>query len=262
MEPQAPPPIESLEARVAYCAACLSVTLAVAALLPSLALRALAIAAGTAAAFALAPRFLRRPTPFSAALLTVAAASISTATVISLSGLPWDTGISWSQAGSVGRPTAWLFTSMSLCFGTGVLASGRLMVAAGRRRGDLTPRAYRLASRLPMISFVGFLVLAISPVGAAPVLSFAHNVASWAALGAFWFGMLATPRLCGLPRALRYFSAGAATVVFGTWLPNGLRFMRLYEGRPISMLAMEVVVFPLCFGWFCWLAWEWSGQSR
>jgi len=258
VEPQASPPSSTLEPHAAYYAAALSVTLAATALLPTPLLRALAAAAGIALALALAPRFLRSATPFSAALLTVSAAVVSVGTVIYLSGLPWETGISWSQAGGVGRPTAWLFTTTSLCFGTGVLASGRLMLAAGRRRGDLTASAYRVASALPVISFVGFAIVAFFRVGGAPLSSAAHNIASWAAFGAFFFGMVGTPWLRTLPRALRHFSAGSAVVVFVTWLPNGLRFMRLYEGRPISMLAMEVVVFPLCLVWFCWLAREWS----
>jgi len=162
----------------------------------------------------------------------------------------------------VGRPTAWLFTTTSLCFGTGVFASGSLMVAAGRRQGDLTPRAYRLARFLPGISFIGFVIVALAPIGRAPSLDFAHNLASWAALGAFWFGMLGTLGLPTLPRTLRYFSAGSAAVVFAMWLPNGLRFMRLITARPISMLAMEVVVFPLCLVWFCWLAQEWSRDEQ
>ena len=261
MEPRGLPlASESWEARAAWYAAWLSVTLAAVALLPATPLRALAAVAGAVATIALAPRFLRRVTPFSASLVTVGSALVSVGTVIWLSGLPWKTGISWSQAGGVGRPTAWLFTTTALCFGTGVLATGRLMLREGRRRGDLGQRAYRLASLLPVISFAGFVVLALCPVGGDPVLAAAHNLASWAALGSFWAGMIASLWLRGVSRSLRTFSAVAAVVVFGTWLPNGLRFMRLYEGRPISMLVMEVVVFPLCFAWFCWLAWEWRGE--
>jgi hypothetical protein len=200
--------------------------------------------------------------PFSAALLTVGFAAVAYGAVIYLSGLPWRTGISWSQAGRVGQPTAWLFSVTTLLYGAAVLATGRLMVRAGRSRGDLEPRAYAIASALPAVSLVGFVVVALCPVGGAPALAFAHNVASWAALGAFWLGMLLTPRLHRLPKALRYFSAVGAFVVFGMWLPNGLRFMRLITARPISMLAMEVVVFPLCLAWFCWLAWEWSRPAR
>ncbi len=245
---------------MAWYAAWSSIVLAAVALLGSFAPRALAIAGGAGVAVALAPRYLRRATPFSASLLTVAAACCSTATVIWLSGLPWETGISWSQAGGVGRPTAWLFTTTSLCFGAGVLATGRLVVGAGRRRGDLRGRGYLLASALPVVSCLGFAVVAVCPVGGAPAVAAAHNLASWAALGSFWFGMAATAWLRGLSRALRVFSAVAAVIVFGTWLPNGMRFLGLTEARPISMLAMEVVVFPLCFVWFCWLAREWSGD--
>jgi hypothetical protein len=237
------------------------VTLALVALLPLLALRALAVAGGFSLAVTLAPTYLRRATPFSAAIVTVGAACSSTAVVIRLSGLPWATGISWSQAGGVGRPTALLFTTTSLCFGTGVLAAGRLILREGHRRGALRRRGYLLASTLPVTSFVGFLVVALCPVGGAPVLAAAHNIASWAALGSFWLGMVASPFLRGLSRALRYYSSAAAVLVFGTWLPNGLRFMGLIEARPISMLAMELVVFPLCFVWFCWLAWEWSPRG-
>jgi len=249
----------SFEAGVAWYAAWLSLTLAAVSLAPTLAARLAAVALGGIAAVILAPGFLRAATPFSAALVTLASAFGSIATVVWLSGLPWETGISWSQAGGVGRPTARLFATTALCFGAGVLATGRLMLAEGLRRGDLTQRAYRVASALPIVSCLGFVVLALCPVGGDPRVAAAHNLASWAALGSFWVGMIATPWLRHAPRALRAFSAGSALVVFGTWLPNGLRFMRLYEGRPISMLLMEVVVFPLCFAWFGWLAWEWRG---
>lgn len=254
--------LSPIEARTVWYAACLSVTLALVALLPSAPLRILACAAGGVLAATLSPIFLRRGTPFSAAVATVVAAACSTATVIWLSGLPWETGISWSQAGGIGRPTAWLFTSTSLCFGIGVLATGRLIVREGYRRGDLTSRGYLVASTLPALSFMGFVVVALCPVGGAPVLAAAHNVASWAALGSFWFGMVASAWLRGLSRTLRCYSAVAAVIVFGTWLPNGLRFMRLTEARPISMLVMELVVFPLCFVWFCWLAREWSPSAQ
>ena len=256
-----PLPSESLEARVAWGVASASVVLAIVALLPTLPLRAAAAAVGSAAALAVAPVYLRRASAFSAALATVGAAFWSIATVVLLSGLPWETGISWSQAGGVGRPTAWLFASTTLCFGVGVLSTGRLLVREGYRRGDLNERAYLPASALPVLSFAGFLVVALCPVGGAPVLAAAHNVASWAALGSFWFGIVGSVWLRGLSPALRSYSAVAAVLVFGTWLPNGLRFMRLIEARPISMLAMELVVFPLCFAWFCWLAWEWSAED-
>lgn len=251
-------PTGSLEVRIAWYAGSLSVVLAVAALLPALPLRALAVVVGGAAALALAPLYLRRATVFSAALVTVGAALWSTATVIGLSGLPWRTGISWSRAGGVGQPSAWLFTTTCLCFGAGVLATGRLLVTEGRRRGDLNGHATWFASLLPVLSFAGFLVVALCPVGGAPILAAAHNIASWAALGSFFFGMVASLWVRGLSRALRYYSGVAAVLVFGTWLPNGLRFMRLITARPISMLVMEMVVFPLCLSWFCWLAWEWS----
>ena len=256
-----PLPSESLEARAGWFAGWLSVTLAVIALLPTLPLRVVGAVAGAAASVALARPYLRRASAFSAALVTVGAAVVSTGTVIGLSGLPWRTGVSWSQAGGVGRPTAWLFAATSLCLGTGVLATGRLVIREGYRRGDLTERAYRFASLLPALSFAGFAVVALAPVGGAPILAAAHNIASWAALGSFWFGMIASARLRTLSRALRVFSAIATLLVFGTWLPNGLRFMRLITARPISMLAMELVVFPLCFIWFCWLAGEWSAPQ-
>jgi len=255
-------PGRPLEARVVWYAACASVTLALVALMPSWPLRVAAVIAGGAVALGLAGRFLKGATSFSAALATLGSATFSVATVIWLSGLPWETGISWSQAGGVGRPTAWLFATTSLCFGAGVLATGRLMLQAGLERGDLGRRSYLLASLLPVISCAGFVVLALCPVGGNPVLAAAHNLASWAALGSFWAGMIATAWLRGASRALRMYSAAAAVVVFATWLPNGLRFLRLYEGRPISMLLMEVVVFPLCFGWLVWLAWEWRATTR
>ncbi len=238
----------------------LSVVLAAVALLPTLPLRAIAAVGGGVVALALAPVYLRKASAFSAALVTVGAAFLSIAAVVWLSGLPWETGISWSQAGGVGRPTAWLFSTTSLCFGTGVLAAGRLIAREGSRCGDLLGRAYVAASLLPVFSFVGFVVLALCPVGGARVLSVAHNVASWAALGAFWLGMVAAPWLRGLSPALRGYSAVAAALVFGTWLPNGLRFVGLIEARPISMLVMELVVFPLCAVWFCWIAAEWSAK--
>jgi hypothetical protein len=80
-------------------------------------------------------------------------------------------------------------------------------------------------------------------------------------VGSFWFGMVGSLWLRSLSRALRYYSAVAAVFVLGTWLPNGLRFLRLIDARPISMLVMELVVFPLCLVWFCWLAWEWSAED-
>ena len=257
-----PLPSESFEARVAWYAACLSVVLAVVALLPSVPMRALALVAGTTLAAVLGPAYLRRASPLASVVVTVGAASLSTATVIWLSELPWETGISWSQAGGVGRPSAWLFTTTSLFFGVGVLATGRLVVQEGYRRGNLGRRGYGWASLLPVISCLGFAVVALFPVGGAPALAAAHNLASWAALGSFWVGMLATPWLRGVSRALRYFSAVATVLVLGAWLPNGLRFMRLIEARPISMLAMELVVFPLCFVWFGWLASEWTGDRN
>jgi hypothetical protein len=249
---------ESIEVRAVWFASCLSVTLALVALLPSLALRTPSVAAGVALAVTFAPAYRRRAMPFWAAMVTIGAACFSTATVLWLSGLPWETGISWSRAGEVGRPSAWLFTTTSLCFGLGVLAAGRLILREGYRRGAVRGRGYFLASALPVISFAGFLVVAFSPVGGAPALAVAHNIACVAALGCFWFAMVASPFVPGLSRVLRYYSSVAAVVVFGTWLPSGLRFMGLIEARPISMLAMELVVVPLCFVWFCWLAWEWS----
>jgi hypothetical protein len=257
-----PLPSESLETRVAWYAAWLSVVLAVMALMPTLPLRAFAAAAGAAAAVTIAPVYLRRASAFSSALITEAAVVFSGATVGRLSGLAWETGISWSRAGEVGKPSAWLFTTSALCFGVGVLATGRLIVREGHRRGDLTGRAYALASVLPALSFAGFMVVALSPVGGMPLLATAHNLASWVAVGAFWFGMVGTARLNVLPRVLRAYSAIAAVVVFGTWLPNGLYFMRFVETRPIPMLTMEQVITPLCFAWFCWLAWEWSAEAR
>lgn len=257
--PQTPPSSRAAtEAGIAWIAAWLNVAFALTALVASPLLGAIAFGVTLAGAAVITPAYVRRATPFSSAVLTVGGASVAVAVMIGLSDLPWGTGISWSQAGGVDQPNAWLFTTMSLCLGAGVLATGWLMAREGRRRGILDTRGHLFASVLPVLSCAGFLVLALCPVGGLPVLAAAHNIASWAALGAFWFGMVATPWLRGVARALRWFSAGAAVVVFGTWLPNGLRFMRLYEDRPVSMLAMELVVFPLCFLWFCWLAWEWS----
>jgi hypothetical protein len=251
-------PSESLEIRVAWYIGALSVVLAAIALMPTLPLRALAAAAGAAATVIVSPFYLRRASAFSSAVVTVLAWLCSGTVVLSLSGLAWETGISWSRAGEAGKPSAWLFTTSALCFGVGVLATGRLIVREGRRLGSLDGRAYLVASLLPALSFAGFLVVALCPVGGDPRIAVAHNLASWAALGSFWCGMALSPLLRGLPRPLRYYSALAAVVVVGAWLPNGLYFMRLVTERPVSMLAMELVVFPLCFLWFCWLAWEWS----
>ncbi len=256
------PQSSALEARVVWFAGWTNVTLAAVALMPSWPLKVLPVAAGVALAAALARAYVRRATAFSAALVMVGSAFLSIATVIWLSGLPWRTGISWSQAGRIDRPTAWLFSTATLCLGMCALAAGRLVVRGGQERADLSERASRRAALLPRVSFAGFWIVAFTPVGAAPVTDAAHNVASWAALGAFWIGMLATPWLRRLPRSLRAYSAVTSAVVFFTWLPNGLRFLRLYSGRPISMLAMELVVFPACALWFCWLAHEWSQPTE
>ncbi len=254
-----PLPSESLEARVAWYAAWLSVLLAAVALLPSSPLRVLVMLTGTTASVAVFSAYRRRATPVSSLVITVGAAFLSTATVIRLSGLPWPAGASFSQAGGVARPSAWLLTTTSWCLATGLLASGRLVVREGYRRGALRQRGYRVASLLPVVSFLGFLVVGAFQVGGSRAPALIHNLAAWMAMGAFWVGMLASPWLSSLSRALRYYSAGAAAVVFAVWLPCGLRFLGVTETSPVSTLQMELLVFALCFTWLGWLAREWSG---
>ncbi len=252
----------SVETVATWTASCLSVTLAAVSFAQSTLAGAAIAGVGASVFFALLPRFRRGLGPFRSAAATSGAAVCSTWVVIRQSGLPWDTGISWSQAGGIGRPTAWLFTTTALCFGVGVLATGRLLVREGRARDALRGTRYRIASVLPYASCAGFVVVAVFPVGGLPVFAASHNIASWVAVGSLWLGMLGTPWLAGVSRHLRYFSAAGALVVFFTWLPNGLRFMRLITARPISMLAMELVVFPLCLVWLCWIAWEWNVPRR
>ncbi len=249
-------PSESIKARAVWYAACLSVALALVALLPVLPLRALAVAAGVTLAVTLAPAYLRRATPFSAAIVTTGAAFCSMVAVTWLARLPFGSGI--SEAGGVGRPTAWLFNTTLLCLGIGVLATGRLILREGYRRGHLLRRGYLLASTLPVISFAAFLVIALCPIGGVPALANAHIIATWAALGAFWCGMVASLWLRGLSRPLKRYSSVAAVLLFITSVPDGLHRMHLSEANPIPMSVLEVGTFSLCFVWFCWLAREWS----
>jgi hypothetical protein len=225
-------------------------------------LRVLALVAGAIASLVLFSAYRRRATPVSSLLITVGAAFLSTATVIRLSGLPWPAGASFSQAGGVARPSAWLLTTTSWCLAAGLLATGRLIVREGYRRGALERRGYRVASLLPVISFLGFLVVGAFQVGGTRAPAVVHNLAAWIAMGAFWVGMLASPWLPSLSRALRYYSAAAAVVVFAVWLPCGLRFLGITETSPISTLQMELLVFALCFTWLGWLAREWGGIRR
>lgn len=133
-----------------------------------------------------------------------------------------------------------------------------LLVRAGARRDAFSRRGRIFATALPLLSFAGFVVVALCQVGGAAGPSNAHNIASWVALGSFWVGMIATPWMRGVSRGLRWFAIAASAVVFLLWLPNGLHFMGIAEKSPVSMLGMELVVFPLCFVWFCWVAREWS----
>jgi len=183
------------------------------------------------------------------------------AAVTQLSELSWRTGVSLSQAGGAQRPGAWLLSSTSWCFGVGVLATGRLVVREGYRRGYLTARGYRLGSLLPVLAFAGFAIVGVLQVGATHAFSLLHNLAAWSACGAFWVGMLATPWLRGIPRALRIFSIVAAVLVLATWLPTGLRFLEITRTSPISTLHMELLVFPLMFVWLGWLARSWDARE-
>jgi len=254
------------EIRVAWFAAMLSVVLAAIALLPTSLTRLLAAALGVVATIALTPGYLRRATPATSVAVTVAAAVVSTTVLVRLSGVPWSSGASFSQSGGAERPMAWLLTSTSWCLASGLLASGRLVAQGGRRRGALGTWGYRVAIGLSAVSFLGFVVVGVFPVGASRAYALTHNWAAWAAMGAFWAGMLATPWLSGVSRSLKYFSAVGSVLVFGTWLPCGLRFLGFTKTSPISTLHMELVVFTLCFTWLGWLAHEWgqpaSGATR
>ncbi len=225
-------------------------------------MRVIALAAGLVLGAALAPAYLRRASAFSAVLVTVGGAFLSTATVIRLSGLPWRSWGSLSQAGGAEKPSAWLLTTAALCFGLGLLATGRLVVRDGSETGQLRQRGRTIASTLPVVAFAGFVVVGVCQVGGIRGLSLAHNVAAWAAMSAFWVGMLATPSLPGVSRALRSYSAIAAVVVFVAWLPSGLHFLGIVETLPISTLYMELLVFPLCLVWLGWLGWAWGEQGR
>jgi len=255
-----PLPSQSPEARVAWYAAGLSVSLAAAALPTPAPLRVLALLVGATLAVVLSPAYFRRATPLSSVVVTVGAAFLSTTTLVWLSRLPWRAGLSFSQAGGTERPSAWLLTTTSWCFAVGLLATGRLVVREGRRGGYLGPRGYWVASLLPIISCLGFVLVGAFQVGGDRAPAMVHNLAAWAAMGSFWAGMLASSRLPGITRALRYYSLVAAVIVIATWLPNGLRFLRVTQTSPISTLYMELLVFPLSFVWFGWLAREWSGK--
>jgi hypothetical protein len=249
---------EPTEARAAWYVAFVSVTLALVALLPSLPLRVLAVVAGVTLAVTLAPAYLRRATPFSAAAVTVGAAFCAMATVAWLARLPLGSGI--SEAGGVGRATAWLFDSTLFCLGIGVLATGRLIVREGYRRDDLLRRGYLPASALPVITAVCFLVIALCPIGGSAALARAHIIATWAALGSFWCAIVASWWLRGLSRPLRYYSSVAAVLIFVTSVPDGLRLVHLTKAVPFPMFVLEVGTFSLCLVWFCWLAREWSSD--
>jgi hypothetical protein len=257
-----PLPSESLETRVAWYAACLSVILAGAASMPTTGARVAAFTAGAVLSAPLAAIYLRRATPFSAVVATVLAAFIATATVVRLSGLALSDGLSCSQAGGAGKPSAWLLTSSSWCLAVGLLATGRLVIREGYRAGSVGERARRAASLLPVLAFLGFLVVGACQVGADRSLAVTHNVAAVAAMGSFWLGMIGTAWLSGISRALRLYSALAAVVVFSAWLPTGLRFLGLIERSPIATLHMELLAFALSFLWLGWLAREWDPLRR
>jgi len=263
VDPQTLPlPAESLEARLAWFAAWLSVMFTAIAVADSRPLRAIAIAVCFGMSVALVRGYLRRATPLLCVLTTLGAGVVSTVTMVWLSGIPLSAGKSFSQSGGSERPMAWLLTTTSWCLAAGILASGRLVLQAGYRREALTRRGYLAASVLPMLSFLGFLVVGTFQVGGSRALALAHNWAAWAAMGAFWFGMLATPWLRSVSRPLRYYSTVASLFVFGTWLPCGLKFLGFTKSSPISTLHMELVVFTLCFTWFVWLAWEWGAKHK
>jgi hypothetical protein len=252
------PVTEPLETRVAWYAASLSVLLACVAAVPTVQLKVLALVGGAALAVAVAPLYLEHATPFTAVALTVGAAVISTSTMLRLTGLSLAAGVSCSQAGGAERPYAWLFTSTAWCLAAGLLASGRLVVQAGRGSGRLGARGSMLASLLTVAASIGFVVVGACPVGGSRAMSVAHNYSAVTAMGCFCIGMAACALLPSVPRPLRLFSATAALVMFSAWLPTGLRFLGLIPSSPITTQHMELLVFSLSFTWLTWLAWEWG----
>ena len=255
------PVTEPVEVRAAWYAACLSVLLAAAATVPGPQLKVLTLAGGIALAVALAPLYLEYATPFTAVALTVGAAVLSTTTMLRLTGLSLAAGVSCSQAGGAERPFAWLFTTTSWCLAAGLLASGRLVVRAGRSSGRLGGWGSMLASVLTVAASLGFVIVGACPVGGSRAMSVAHNYSAVTAMGCFCIGMAACALLPSVPRLLRAFSATAALVMFAAWLPTGLRFLGLIPSSPITTQHMELLVFSMSFTWLTWLAWEW-GRHR
>jgi hypothetical protein len=249
---------EPVEARIAWYAASLSMLFAAVAAVPSVQLKVLALAGGAALAVAVAPLYLEHATPFTAVALTVGAAVLSTTTLLRLTDLSLAAGVSCSQAGGAERPYSWLFTTTAWCLAAGLLASGRLLVQAGRDSGRLGPRGSVLASVLAVVAPIGFMIVGACPVGGSYTVSVAHNYSAVTAMGCFCIGMAACALLSSIPRPLRLFSATAALVMFSAWLPTGLRFLHVIATSPITTQHMELLVFSLSFTWLTWLAWEWG----
>lgn len=249
------------EVLAAWFAACLSVTLAVIALEPSGSPRVFAALAGAVLAMVAARRYVRRATPLTTVLLTVAAAGYSTATVVRVSGISLASGLSCSQAGGIEGPSAWLFSGSSYCLAVGLLASGRLVARSGYESGQYGDRGLRVAFLLSVLPFIGFLVVGACRIGESRALYVIHNYAAVAAMGAFWVAMASTIGLPRLPRSLRFYAAIAALVILAAWSPTALKFMGITSSSPISTLDMELLVFALSFGWFGWVAREWGREG-
>lgn len=247
---------------VVWLAASASVVASATVLLAPGSARILAGLAGVVLALVLLTVYVRRATPLSAVIATVAAAAISAAVLQHLSGTSLAEGFSVSQAGGADKPNAWLLTSTAWCLGVGLLSTGLLVGRAGSRSSRLSDLGYRVVVALSLVPFLGFLIVGVVQVGGDRRLFVIHNLAAFAAMVPFWIGLAWSTRSRAVSRPLRIYSAVAAALIMITWLPTASRFLGFSEWILIDTLYMETLAFALSFTWLGWLAHEWGLAAR